>query len=53
MLLLASLPFIIRFRGKYKGILNSLTSGDITIKSGYYPLLLIIPTVLIAIMNLL
>ena len=53
LLLLASLAFIIRFRGKYKDIVKLLVNGEADIKSGYYPLLLIIPTALIAILNLL
>lgn len=52
LLLFVSLPFIIRSRGKYKNILKSLTSGESGFNAGYYPWLLIIPTLIVAVLNL-
>ena len=51
--LAVSVPFILKFKAVYKEKLNELKNGNKNIDSGYYPLLLIIPTVLVALMNLL
>ena len=51
--LAVSVPFILKFKAVYKEKFNELKNGNKNIDSGYYPLLLIIPTVLVALMNLL
>ena len=51
-LLVVSLIFIYRFKDKYKEILKDTASDMGSIDAGYYPLLLLIPTLLIAVVNL-
>ena len=52
LILTLSVPFIIKFRRKYGEILKMLLCAERSIDTGYYPLLLIIPTALVAIINL-
>ena len=52
LLLLASIPFVYRSRAKYREILKSILANEVKGEIGYYSLLLIIPTMLAAIMNL-
>ncbi len=51
-ILLISVLFIHKYRAEYKSLFKGLNSTREAVDTGYYPLLLIIPTVLVAIMNL-